>query len=152
MPETKSITIKNFDAFTRLSMNDINRTANFIHEHSGDFKDPISAIRKSLLYAAKEIAGLGGYVFLMEHKDEIIGAVVVNKTGMNEYLSENILVYIAVNEAYRGQGIASQLIKHTKRYCRGAIATHINKDNPIIKLFEDEGFEARNIEMRLTRK
>lgn len=152
MPETKSITIKTFDAFTRLSMNDINRIAIFIHEHSGDFADPISAIKKSLLYAAKEIAGLGGYVFIVEHKYDIIGAVVVNKTGMNEYLSENILVYMAVHEGYHGQGIARQLIKHTKRYCKGAIATHINKANPIIELFEDEGFEARNIEMRLTRK
>ncbi|MDO6758797.1 GNAT family N-acetyltransferase [Tamlana sp. 2_MG-2023] len=146
------MTIKTFDAFTRLSINDINRTANFIYANSGDFRDSKSAIRKSLLYAAKEIAGLGGYVFIMEHENNIVGAVVVNKTGMNEYLSENILVYIAVKEEYRGQGITSELIKHTKRYCRGAIAIHINKDNPMIKLFEDEGFEARNIEMRLTRK
>ncbi|WP_225312684.1 GNAT family N-acetyltransferase [Pseudotamlana haliotis] len=145
------MTIKTFDAFTRLSINDINRTANFIYANSGEFRDSKSAIRKSLLYAAKEIAGLGGFVFLMEHKTEIVGAVVVNKTGMNEYLSENILVYIAVKEEFADQGIASELIKHTKSYCRGAIAIHINKNNPMIKLFENEGFEARNIEMRLTR-
>ncbi|WP_194767970.1 GNAT family N-acetyltransferase [Tamlana sp. I1] len=145
------MTIKTFDAFTRLSINDINRITNFLFEHSGTFRDTKSAIRKSMLYAAKEIAGLGGYVFIMEHENNIVGAAVVNKTGMNEYLSENILVYMAVKEEFRGQGIAKALIKHTKKYCRGAIATHINKDNPVIKLFENEGFEARNIEMRLKR-
>ncbi|WP_418603134.1 GNAT family N-acetyltransferase [Hwangdonia sp.] len=145
------MTIKTFDAFSRLSMIDINRITNFLHEHSGVFKDTKSAIQKSILYAAKELPGLGGYVFVMENKNEILGAVVVNRTGMNEYLSENILVYVAVKKSFRRKGIAKALIKHTIKYCKGDIAVHINKDNPVIKIFEKQGFKARNIEMRLER-
>lgn len=143
--------IKTFDAFTRLSINDINRIANFLYTYSGDFRDPKSAIKKSILYAAKEISGLGGYVFIKEVKNEILGAIVVNKTGMNEYLSENILVYIAVKEEERGKGIGRELLKHTKKYCRGDIAIHIKTNNPAIELFKKQGFKSRNIEMRFTR-
>mgnify|MGYP003665233871 CR=1 FL=1 len=141
------MTIKTFDAFTRLSINDINRIANFLHENSGAFGDGKSAIKKSLLYAAKEIPGLGGYVFVMEHKNEVVGALVINKTGMKEYVPENILVNVAVKQEYRGEGIAKELINYTIKYCKGDIALHINENNPVVKLFENRGFKPKNIEM-----
>lgn len=145
------MTIKTFDAFSRLSIIDINRITNFLFEYSDDARDTKSAIRKAILYAAKEVPGLGGYVFVMEHNNEILGATVVNRTGMNEYIPENILVYIAVKTTFRKKGIAKELIKHAIKYCDGDISTHINKDNPVVKLFEKQGFEPRNIEMRLVR-
>ncbi|ALJ04557.1 hypothetical protein APS56_05130 [Pseudalgibacter alginicilyticus] len=143
--------IKTFDAFTRLSINDINRIANFLHENSGEYGDSKSAVKKSLLYAAKEIPGLGGYVFVMEHKSDILGALVINKTGMKEYIPENILVNVAVKKEYRGKGIAKELINYTINYCRGDIALHINKNNPVVKLFKNSGFKPKNIEMVLER-
>lgn len=145
------MTIKTFDAFSRLSIIDINRISKFLFEYSGEARDTESAIRKSILYAAKEIPGLGGYVFIMEHNNDILGAIVVNRTGMNEYIPENILVYIAVKTAYREKGIAKALIEHTIKYCDGDISTHIHKDNPVVELFEKQGFKPRNIEMRLVR-
>ncbi|WNH09819.1 GNAT family N-acetyltransferase [Thalassobellus suaedae] len=145
------MTIKTFDAFSRMSIIDINRITNFIYKHSGEFGDSKTAIRKSIMYAAKELPGLGGYVFVMEDGNEIIGAVVVNRTGMNEYLSENIMVYVVVKESYRKKGIAKEIIEHTIKYCKGEIAVHININNPVVKLFEKQGFKSRNIEMRLER-
>ena len=145
------MTIKTFDAFSRLSFMNINRITNFLFENSGEFGDTKTAIRKSILYAAKEIPSLGGYVFVMEEKNEILGAVVVNRTGMNEYLSENIMVYVGVKEGFRRKGIGKKLITHTIKYCKGDIAIHINRDSPIIKLFENQGFKSRKIEMRLER-
>tara|TARA_R110002049_G_scaffold183328_4_gene351246 strand:- start:307 stop:744 length:438 start_codon:yes stop_codon:yes gene_type:complete len=145
------MTIKTFDAFSRLSIMNINRITDFLYENSGAFGDAKTAIRKSIMYAAKELPGLGGYVFVMEDKNGILGAVVVNRTGMNEYLSENIMVYVAVKAGFRKKGIGKKLIKHTIKYCKGDIAIHINKENPVIKLFEKQGFKSRNIEMRLVR-
>lgn len=143
--------IKTFDAFSRLSILDINRITEFLFDHSGDYRDSKSAIRKSIRYAAKEIPGLGGYVFVMEHENTMLGVTVVNKTGMNEYMPENLLVYLVVNKTYRGKGIAKRLIDYTKNYCKGDIAIHIHKDNPVISLLEDRGFKSKNIEMRLER-
>tara|TARA_R110002050_G_scaffold74772_6_gene160350 strand:+ start:123925 stop:124362 length:438 start_codon:yes stop_codon:yes gene_type:complete len=145
------MTIKTFDAFSRLSIIDINRITNFLYDNSGEFGDTKTAIRKSIMYAAKEVPGLGGYVFVMEYRSEILGAIVVNRTGMNEYLSENIMVYVAVKQGFRKKGIAKKLIDYTIKYCKGDIAIHINKNNPVVKLFEKQGFKSRNIEMRLER-
>ncbi|MDO7172682.1 GNAT family N-acetyltransferase [Mariniflexile sp. AS56] len=146
------MTIKTFDAFSKPSFIDINRITNFLFENSSEARDTKSAIRKSILYAAKEIPGLGGYVFVMEHNNSILGAVVINKTGMNEYIPENILVYIAVKKEFREKGIGKALVKHTITYCNGDISTHVNKDNPVVKLFEKQGFKSRNIELRLVRE
>lgn len=145
------MTIKTFDAFTRLSIIDINRITNFLYKYSGEHRDSKRAIRKSLLYAAKEIPGLGGYVFVVEQNNEILGVSVINKTGMNEYISENILVYIAVKTSFRGHGIAKKLMNYTINYCNGDITLHINKSNPAIALFKKLGFKSKNIEMRLER-
>ncbi|WP_445736469.1 GNAT family N-acetyltransferase [Mariniflexile sp.] len=145
------MTIKTFDAYSRLSIIDINRLTNFLYEHSGDFRDAKSAIRKSLLYANKDIAGLGGFVFVLEHQNEIRGVLVVNKTGMNEYIPENILVYLAVNKSYKEKDVAKKLIDYTVAYCKGDMALYVNKENPALSFFEENGFKSRNIEMRLTR-
>ncbi len=143
------MTIKTFDAYSRLSFIDINRITNFLFDHSGDFRDSKSAIKKAILYAAKEISGLGGYVFVLENERDIIGAVVINKTGMLEYMPENILVYLAVNEKFRGRGVAKRLLNYAINYCKGDIGLYVNKENPVVKLFEKEGFQSENIEMRL---
>jgi hypothetical protein len=37
-------------------------------------------------------------------ENEISGAVVVNQTGMKDYIPENILVYIATDKNHRGKG------------------------------------------------
>ncbi|MCB4799939.1 GNAT family N-acetyltransferase [Neotamlana laminarinivorans] len=145
------MTIKTFDAFSRLSFNDINRIAHFLYTYSGEFRDTKRAIKKSILYATKEISGLGGYVFVIEGNNEILGAIVINRTGMNEYIPENILVYIAVKEDKRGKGLGETLLKHAKFYCKGDIAIHINVNNQAISLFEKHGFKKNNLEMRLTR-
>jgi ribosomal-protein-alanine N-acetyltransferase len=63
--------IKTFDAFTRISFLNINKITKFLHQYLEDFDDAASAARKSLLYAAKEIPSLGGYIFVMEEKDII---------------------------------------------------------------------------------
>jgi len=143
------MTIKTFDAYSRLSFIDINRITNFLFEHSGEFRDSKSAIKKAVRYAAKEISGMGGYVFVIENYHNILGVAVVNKTGMIEYMPENILVYIAVNKNFRARGIANRLLNYAINYCKGNMGLYVHKDNPVIGLFEKQGFKSENIEMRL---
>lgn len=146
------MTIEIFDAFNRMSFLNINRITKFLHEHLEDCKEPKNAIYKSLLYAAKEIPSLGGYAFVMKKNDEIIGAAVINKTGMSQYQSENLMTYLAVHKNYRNQGYATQLINKAVNYCNGNITLNIKKENNAIKLFEKNGFESMKIEMTLRKK
>ncbi|MGB6083127.1 GNAT family N-acetyltransferase [Moheibacter sp.] len=134
-----------------ISSIEIEKLTNFLYHNLDQYGDTKSAIRKAIEYAAKERSGLGGYLFTIESKDEIVGAVVVNKTGMDEYIPENILVYIAVHKEHRGEGLGKQLMEYTIENCKGDIALHVEADNPAKHLYTKYGFENPYLEMRLKR-
>jgi ribosomal protein S18 acetylase RimI-like enzyme len=129
-----------------------NKIINFLHKHLGKYGDPKDDIYNCLSFALKERVSFGGFVVLAKsEEDEIIGAVIVNKTGMSGYIPENILVYIATHEDYRGQGIGKKLMEKTISMASGDIALHVEKDNPAKFLYEKNGFTNPYLEMRLKR-
>ncbi|MDY0779849.1 GNAT family N-acetyltransferase [Tenacibaculum sp. IB213877] len=144
--------IKTYDAFNRITPLEIERVANFLFHHLEEYGDSKSAITKAINYAAKERTGLGGYVFTIENNNQIIAAVVINKTGMDEYIPENILVYIATHNSYRGKGLGKKIMKHAIDYTQGDIALHVEKDNPAKFLYEKLGFTNPYLEMRLKKE
>ncbi|MDT9702679.1 GNAT family N-acetyltransferase, partial [Streptomyces sp. P17] len=73
-------------------------------------------------------------------ENEIVGAVVVNETGMKSYIPENILVYIATHAQHRGKGLGKQLMQHVIDTAHGSIALHVEPDNPAKHLYEKLGF------------
>ncbi len=124
---------------------------NFLHHHLEEYGDPKDDISNCLAYALKERVSFGGFVVVTTEGDEILGAVIVNKTGMNGYIPENILVYIATHHAHRGKGIGKTLMQKTISLASGDIALHVEKDNPAIKLYEKYGFTTPYLEMRYKR-
>jgi len=145
--------IKTYDAFTRLSTMEANRFTNFLFEHQEGRKATKKAIRKAIQYSTKDIPGLGGYVFSMEEKEEILGLAVVNKTGMGDYIPENFLVFFVVHRNHRNIGIEQKLLEYTLQYCKGDVAVHITDENqcPNKQFFEAYGFNETHTEMRLNR-
>lgn len=133
----------------KLSPEKKNEVANFIFIHMGKYGDPIAAIHKAIDYAQKDRVSPGGQVFCMENDEEIIGAVVMNKTGMDEYIPENILVYIATHEDNRGKGFGQKLMEYVIDNSDGDIALHCDRDNPALNLYERLGFANPYLEMRL---
>lgn len=121
--------------------------ANFLHEHLDQFGDEKEAILKSLAFVQDK--NKGGEIILATNENEIIGAVVLNKTGMSDYIPENILVYIAVDNFYRGKGIGKKLMEHVIEVTEGNIALHCEPDNPAFHLYEKLGFKSKYLEMRL---
>jgi len=143
--------LKTYDAFNRITPLKIEKVTNFLFEHLENYGDSKTAIKKAIDYAAKERTGLGGYVFTIENDNIIVGAVVVNKTGMDEYIPENILVYIATHNEHRGKGIGKKIMKYAIDNCKGDIALHVEQDNPAKFLYEKLGFTTPYLEMRLKR-
>ena len=123
----------------------------FLHTHLDRFRDEKSAIDKCLDYAFSSESGKGGFVLLAFQDSELVGALVMNNTGMAEFIPEYILVYIAVNAAKRGMGIGKALIEKSFSATDGNIALHVEYDNPAKRLYERLGFSSKYAEMRWQR-
>ena len=124
----------------------------FLYKHLDRFRDDPPAIQKAIEYAFSSEAGKGGYILLAFEDNDLIGALVMNETGMSLYIPENILVYIAVHERYRGKGIGSEIIKRAISESNGPIALHVEYDNPAKHLYEKLGFTNKYAEMRLNKE
>ncbi|WP_130308563.1 GNAT family N-acetyltransferase [Ancylomarina subtilis] len=120
----------------------------FLHTHLEEYGDERQDIDKAVAYALKERASLGGFIIKAKKADEIVGVVVVNRTGMEGYIPENILVYIASHKRCRGQGVGKQLMQEAIELSQGDIALHVEPDNPAKFLYEKLGFENKYFEMR----
>ncbi|NQV53151.1 MAG: GNAT family N-acetyltransferase [Flavobacteriales bacterium] len=123
------------------------RIVDFLHTHLDEYGDPKEDIQRCLDY----VHDRGGFALLGIVEDEIIGAVIINETGMSKYIPENILVYIAMDKAFRGKGIGKELMSNAIKLCKGDIALHVESDNPAKFLYEKLGFSNKYLEMRLKR-
>ena len=121
----------------------------FLFDNLQEYGDTKPAIEKAVNYALKETTSFGGFILVSFLENEISGVVVVNQTGMKDYIPENILVYIATHKNLRGKGIGKLLMKQTIELAEGNIALHVEPDNPARYLYEKVGFSSKYIEMRL---
>lgn len=123
----------------------------FLFTHLGKYGDPAEDIRKAIDYALSQEPGKGGRVLAMRDSlknNQTTGVVVLNETGMKDYIPENILVYIAVHQEYRGAGLGKQLMEKALSSVKGSVALHVEPDNPAKRLYEHLGFENKYLEMR----
>ncbi len=126
--------------------------ADFLYEHLDQFGDKHEYIMKCINFALDEEDKFGGFILTSRDNGKINGAVIINKTGMGGYIPENILVYIAVDKAYRGKGIGKSLMQKTFDKAEGDIKLHVEPENPARFLYEKLGFTSKYLEMRWTRK
>lgn len=118
----------------------------FLHQHLGEFRDSEEEIAKCLQYAQNP--DRGGQIYLASKDETIAGCVVVLNTGMDGFVPPYLLVYIAVDESQRGQGIGKKLVTMVKEDLGSAIALHVEHHNPAKRLYEREGFTNKYTEMR----
>jgi len=122
---------------------------NFLFEHLQEFGDPKQDIQKAIDYSIKEFTSFGGFTMLIKENNIIVGVTVINNTGMGGYIPENILVYIATHNNYRGKGFGKTLMQKAINHCEGDIALHVEANNPAKFLYEKLGFTNPYLEMRL---
>lgn len=137
------------DPLTTVQMD---KVADFLMSHLQQYGDPKSDILKAIHYALKISDTPGGFVLVAYDNDKIVGSVVINRTGMSGYIPENILVYIAVHNDYRGHGLGKRLMKEALKFCDGGVALHVEPDNPAKFLYEKLGFTNKYLEMRYTKE
>ncbi len=125
---------------------------NFLHRHLDKFGDSKEAIGKSIDYAFSDEKGCGGFLLAAFIDDEIIGALVMNNTGMSGYIPENVLVYVAVNSGLRGKGFGRQIVEKAISMTDGDVKLHVEYENPAKRLYERIGFRTKYAEMRFIKE
>lgn len=141
--------IQIYDSYLPMATLEKKKIVDFLYQHLDEFGDPKEAIEKCINYAIGETSTVGGFVLVGTVDDKIAGAVIINRTGMEEYIPENILVYIAVDAALRGKGIGKQLMKKAIELSKGNVALHVEPNNPARFLYEKVGFTNKYLEYRL---
>ena len=123
----------------------------FLFKSLEQYGDPKMDIQKCMDYAFGKNNKPGGLVIsaINSEDEKIAGAVIVNKTGMESFIPENILVYIATDKNLRGKGIGKKLMQTAIVETEGDIALHCEPDNPAKFLYQKLGFTSKYLEMRL---
>jgi len=124
------------------------KIVDFLYEHLDQYRDERPDILKAVNYSLKERESFGGFILVASEEDTIVSAVVINKTGMDGYIPENILVFIATHADYRGKGVGKMMMEKTIQHTEGDIALHVEHDNPARFLYEKYGFTNKYLEMR----
>lgn len=145
------ITIQKYSEKNKVAENQKEEIVKFLFEHLEQYGDPESDIATAVNYSLGHQNKPGGNIITATDQDSqsLVGAVVLNKTGMGGYIPENILVYIATDKKLRGQGIGKLLMKNAIDSCEGDIALHCEPDNPAMHLYKNLGFTSKYLEMRL---
>ena len=142
------IETKEFNVTNTPNLKEKESIIDFLFDNLQEYGDPRPDIEKAVNYALKETASFGGFILVSYLESQISGVVVVNRTGMKDYIPENILVYIATHKNHRGKGIGKALMQKTIDLAKGSIALHVEPDNPARFLYEKVGFNSKYIEMR----
>ena len=121
----------------------------FLFKSLEQYGDPEGDINKAVNYALnKNENTTGGLVVTARLDNRLVGAVIINETGMGGYIPENILVYIATDPNERGKGIGRKLMEESLAASNGDVALHVEPDNPAKRLYENLGFTNKYLEMR----
>lgn len=124
----------------------------FLFNHLDQFGDPKEDINRCLNYAFSDEKSEGGFALAAFFEGKLVGALIMNKTGMSGYIPEWILVYVAVDGSYRGKGFGRQIVEESFTHCDGNVKLHVEYDNPAKRLYERIGFDSKYAEMRYENK
>lgn len=120
----------------------------FLFEHLDRFGDSKEAINSCVDYAFGKNGKYGGFLLAAYYEKKLVGALIINDTGMSGYIPDHVLVYVAVDADYRGKGFGRQIVEYALNECPGDVKLHVEYDNPAKRLYERIGFTNKYAEMR----
>ncbi|WP_258105324.1 GNAT family N-acetyltransferase [Marinoscillum sp. MHG1-6] len=146
-----NLTYKKYLPAQTVGFNEKESVISFLFQHLDEYGDAKADISRCVDYALNYGNHPGGLILSAWDGNKIVGAVVINRTGMGGYIPENILVYVATHADYRGKGIGKKLMQLAIESTEGDIALHVEPDNPAKILYEKIGFTNKYLEMRWKR-
>jgi ribosomal protein S18 acetylase RimI-like enzyme len=138
--------VSHLDDFPQWAPRD--RVARFFHETMEPYNDSLEDVQAALDYAFVPDRGQGGFLMLVHEDHQLLGALLMLRTGMGGYIPEHILLFVSVLPETRGRGIGGTLIERSIAECDGDVKLHVEHDNPAKRLYERLGFTSDYAEMR----
>ena len=141
-----------YDAFTGISPHARHKLVKFLYNNQGGCEIEKTDITSSIEYAMKERPSFGGFILTAEREEQIVAAMIVNKTGMTGYGPEHILVYFGADESTESHDeVSKELLQKIIKMTGEDIAFLVTPDNPWKAIFRKLGFEAQLLEMNYSK-
>jgi [ribosomal protein S18]-alanine N-acetyltransferase len=137
-----------FNQVTPMTMKDRFEITNFLHNELEGHGNSKEHITNAIEYAMNTNPMAGGFILQLKDENITTGVVVMNKTGMQGYFPENILVYIVVHRDFQGKGLEERMVKRAMQLSKGDIALQVEQDHPAGYLYKKMGFVNLHSEMR----
>ncbi len=118
--------ITRYDAFTSMNFSKKTSLIDFLCRVNDLSEVERSSVTKAVDYALKETVSFGGFILTLEKQDKILGAIVVNKSGMGGFLPEYLIVINGVVPIECQEEIIALLFREANTLTKGDIAI-VNK-------------------------
>ena len=141
-----------YDAYTGISFSQKNTIVRFLQKNIEDSWVEKSAILKAVEYATKEIPSFGGFILTAEKNQEIIAALVVNKTGLSGLMPEYIAVLKATKSIAKGKVIVRKLVERAITLAKGDISFLIKDFGPKELMLENMALEAKLLPIKANKE
>jgi ribosomal protein S18 acetylase RimI-like enzyme len=139
-------TIRKLDALPSWLTRDL--VAAGFHEKMKPYHDTLEDVNRALDYVFVEGKGQGGFLVTATREKELLGALLMLRTGMGGYIPANILLFVWVDPVLRGRGIGRRIVEQALAEADGDVKLHVEYENPAKRLYERLGFSTKYAEMR----
>lgn len=117
-----------YQATNRPSFIEKQQIIDFILLNSNNSDLEENHVLKSIEYATKECQSFGGFVILQKMDGKIVSAAILNQTGMEGYLPENLVVFVAFDNKHKTTELESNLFNYILRHAKGEVAIKVSVD------------------------
>ncbi|MEK7256943.1 MAG: GNAT family N-acetyltransferase [Bacteroidota bacterium] len=138
-----------FNPFTRITHLEKAKLVEFLRQNVENGHFSTEEILEAIECAVKERPSFGGFILTFQEEDQTVGALVVSNTGMENRNAKHRLTMLAVDKRYRHNGIPQKLIQKAAEHAGGELALQLEPGKEEVAFFENLGFKARYVEMRL---
>lgn len=123
----------------------------FLYENLDEHQDNKMNISKAIDHAVGGMVNNGGFVVTAKDAGDIIGAAVLCKTGMEGFMPQNVLTYLAVRNDFRRQEIGTKLMKKVLMFARGEISVQLKAydQKQTVEFFKKFGFNEKALQLNL---
>jgi hypothetical protein len=127
------------------------RITRFILDNASESDLNYEAVWRSVEYALSMSKNQGGFILVAREDGDMTGVLVMNRTRMEDYMPENILIHLVIGPHVEKNETGLKLLQKGIEITQGNLAVRLNKDHPDLSLYEVMGFRERYVEYQLQR-